>query len=247
MINLYRANMKRITANFIFLGGCIIAFLATYVFTANVMGMTGRFENMGPDRRMFFISIAMMGFFTIFVPLYTNMEYRFGVIRNKIVAGYSQKQVYYSHLLGHLSALAIMMIFCLLGGILGGARDFWEIALLNIVMFFALCGYIATMMLISFRILKIVALSISAFLILNVYYTGTMIGNALLSFVLKGAAKQVGVIIYNMTVFGQWFSGTGLADDYINPGRFLQMVISIVVTLAMMLIATAGLDKRDLK
>lgn len=73
------------------------------------------------------------------------------------------------------------------------------------------------------------------------------IGNALLSFVLKGAAKQVGVIIYNMTVFGQWFSGTGLADDYINPGRFLQMVISIVVTLAMMLIATAGLDKRDLK
>lgn len=247
MINLYKANMKRITGNFIFIGGCIIAFLATFAFTANLMGMKGRFENFGPDRRMFFISIAMMVFFTIFVPLYTNLEYRYGVIRNKIAAGYSQSQVYFSHLLGHLTALAIMMASYLVGGILGGARDFGKMAVLNGVLFFALCGYVAAMMLISFRILKVVVLSIAAFLVLNVCYTGCMVGNALLSFVLKGTAKQIGVILYNMTAFGQWFSGTGLSDDFINPGRWQQLVISIVVTLVMVLLALIGLNKRDLK
>lgn len=247
MINLYKANIKRITKNFIFIGGCIIAFLATFAFTANLMRMTGRFEEMGPDRRMFFISIAMMVFSTIFVPLYTNMEYRFGVIRNKIAAGYSQKQVYFSQLLGHITAMAIMMVCYLLGGILGGARDFGKMFVLNSVLFFALCGYIGVMMLISFRILKVVALSIAAFLILNVCYTGTMIGNALLSFVLKGVAKQVGVIIYNMTAFGQWISGTGFSDDFVNPGRPQQIVISIAVLLLTIFFATLGLEKRDLQ
>ncbi len=247
MINLYKANMKRITGNFIFIGGCIIAFLATFGFTANLMGMTGRFEDMGPDRRMIFISIAMMGFFTIFVPLYTNVEYRHGVIRNKIAAGYSQKEVYFSHLLGHFTAMAIMMASYTLGGILGGARDFGKMAVYTTILFFALCGYIATMMLISFRILKVTLLSIFAFLILNVCYTGTMIGNALLSFVLKGVAKQIGVIVYNMSLFGQWFSVTGFADDFINPGRPQQIVISVVVTLIMVFFATLGLEKRDLK
>ncbi len=247
MINLYKANMKRITGNFIFIGGCIIACLATFAFTANLMGMKGRFEEFGPDRRMFFISIAMMGFFTIFVPLYTNLEYRYGVIRNKITAGYSQRQVYFSHLLGHISALAIMMFSYLLGGILGGASDFGKMAVLNSVLFLALCGYIATMMLISFRILKVVVLSIVAFLILEVCYTGSMVGNALLAFVLKGTAKQIGVIVYNMTVFGQWFTGTGLADDYINPGRPQQMIISVAVVLVMVLLGILGLEKRDLK
>ena len=247
MINLYKANMKRITGNFIFIGGCIIAFLATFAFTANLMGMKGRFEEFGPDRRMFFISIAMMIFFTIFVPLYTNLEYRYGVIRNKIAAGFSQKQVYFSHLFGHLTALAIMMASYLLGGILGGARDFGKMAVLSTVLFFALCAYIGTMMLISFRILRVVVLSIVAFLVLEVIYTGTMVGNALLAFILKGTAKQIGVIVYNMTVFGQWFTGTGLADDYINPGRPQQIIISAVVILIMVFLGVLGLEKRDLK
>ncbi len=247
MINLYKANMKRITGNFIFIGGCVIAFLATFVFTANLIGMRGRFEDYGPDRRMFFISIAMMIFFTIFVPLYTNHEYRYGVIRNKIAAGFSQRQVYFSHLFGHLTALVIMMASYLLGGILGGARDFGKMAVLSLVLIFALSGYIATMMLISFRILKVVVLSIAAFLILEVSYTGTMIGNALIAFVLKGTAKQIGIVVYNMTVFGQWFTGTGLADDYINPGRPQQIIISAVVILIMVFLTVHGLEKRDLK
>jgi hypothetical protein len=247
MNNLYKANMKRITGNIVFIGGCIIAFLATFGFTANLMGMTGRFDEMGPERRMFFISIAMMGFFTIFVPLYTNAEYRHGVIRNKIAAGYSQKEIYFSHLFGHLTAMSIMMASYLLGGILGGARDFGKMAVVNGVLFFALCGYISTMMFISFRITKIVLVSIVAFMILNICYTGIMMGNMLISFVLEGAARYVGIIVYNMTLFGQWFSATGLADDLVNPGRLQQIVISIAVTLVMVFFATFGLEKRDLK
>ncbi|MCR5343076.1 MAG: hypothetical protein K6E70_06920 [Butyrivibrio sp.] len=247
MTNLYKADMKRIFKNPIFIGGCIIALIVTFAFTSNCIGLTGRFGNMEPDRRMFFISIAMMGFFTIFVPLYSNMEYRYGVIRNKITAGFTQKQVYFSHLLSHFTALAVMMGLYLVAGILGGARDFGKMISSNLILFLALCGYISALMLITTRVLKIVLVSIFAFFLLNVIYMGTMIGNALLSFVLKGAAKQVGVIVYNMSVFGQWFSRTGLADDYVNPGSLAQVVVSAAVILVMVFLATVGLDKRDLK
>lgn len=247
MFNLYKANMKRITGNTFFIAGCLIAFLVTLAFTANLTGMTGRFEKIGPDRRMFFISIAMMVFFTIFVPLYTNLEYRYGVIRNKIIAGYSQKQVYVSYLVGYFTALGIMMIAYMLGGIFGGAGDYGNMIVLNIILYLALCGYIATMMLISFHIQKIVALSVAAFLIMNICYSGCMFGNALLSFVLKGTAKKIGVVIYNISVFGQWLARSGFADDFVDPGKIMQMVISVIVIVVMMFFATIGLDKRDIK
>ena len=154
MTNLYKANMKRITSNPVFIGGCIIAFLVTFVFTTNIIKLGAIFEKMGSEGRMFFVSIAIMAFFTIFVPLFTNMEFRYGVIRNKLVAGYTQKQVYLSQILGHFSALAIMWAVYFLAGILGGARDFGKMAVLNSVFFFSLSGYIAIMMFISFRIRK---------------------------------------------------------------------------------------------
>ena len=124
MKNIYKAGMHRILKNWIFIGGCIIALVATFGFTANLIGMTGRFENMGPERRMIFMSIAMMGFYTIFVPLYTNAEYRDGTIRNKLIAGFSQKDVYLGTLFSHITALGIMTLCYLIAGIATGAAAF---------------------------------------------------------------------------------------------------------------------------
>ncbi|WP_026529160.1 ABC transporter permease [Butyrivibrio sp. VCD2006] len=247
MSNLYKANMRRILKNSIFVGGCVIAFVVTLAFTANLMGFTGRFEEMGPDRRMVFVSVAMLAFFTIFVPLYTNMEYRYGVIRNKILSGYSQKEVYFSHLFSHFTALAIMMLCYITGGIIGGARSPETLVISSLVLFFALCGYIATMMLVTMRIIKITLVSIFAFLILETSYVSVMVGNALMAFVLKGAAQDVGRIVYNCFAFGQWLVCTGLTDDVVKPGAFVQIVISVAVSAVMIGITTIGLNKRDLQ
>ena len=251
MTNLYKANMKRITSNPVFIGGCIIAFLVTYVFSANFIGLNGSFEKMGPEGRMYFVNIAIMAFFTIFVPLFTNMEFRYGVIRNKLVAGYSQKQVYLSQILGHFTALAIMAAVYFLAGILGGARDMGKVFVPCVVYFISICGYIAVMMLISFRITKMVIISIMAFLVLNINYSGVMFGNFLTEFVFKGFAHKIAVIIYNFSPFGQWmtwFMKLAISPvDYNTPGTPAQILISVGITLIMMFLGTAGINKRNLK
>ena len=259
MNNLYKANIKRITTNPVFIGGCIIAFLVTYIFATNIIGLKGSLEKIGPEGRMYFVNIAIMAFFTIFVPLFTNMEFRYGVIRNKLVAGYSQKQVYLSQILGHFTALVIMVAVYFLAGILGGARDMGKLFIPCVVYFLSVCGYIALMMLISFRITKMVIISIMAFLVLNLNYTGIMFGNFLISFVLKGFANKIAIIIYNLSPFGQWmtwfmkliFSPEGKPtispEDYASPGTPVQMLISVGVILVMMLLGTAGINKRNLK
>ena len=252
MTNLYKANMNRILKNPLFIGGCIIAFLVTYTCVAGVIDYMGLSSDLNIESRMYFVSIAMTVFFTIFVPLYTNMEYRYGTIRNKLVAGYSQKQVYLSQILGYFSALAIMTAVYLLAGILGGARDFGKVFIPCAVYFLSLCGYIAFMMLISFRITRAVFLSLLAFGVLNVSYSITMIGNFMISFVLKGVALKIGIIVYNMTPIGQWMIWFmklmfGEPDPKLNLESPAQILISVVVTIVMMLLATAGINKRDLK
>ena len=256
MTNLYKANMKRITSNPVFIGGCIIAFLVTFVFTTNIIKLDAIFEKMGSEGRMFFVSIAIMAFFTIFVPLFTNMEFRYGVIRNKLVAGYTQKQVYLSQILGHFTALAIMWAVYFLAGILGGARDMGKLFVPSVVYFLSICGYIALMMLISFRITKMVVISILAFLILNLNYSGIMFGNFLISFVLKGFANKLAIIIYNFSPFGQWmtwfmqltFSRYDISlEDVASPGTPAQIIISICIILVMIFLGTVGINKRNLK
>lgn len=247
MSNLYKSNMRRLSRNPLFIGGLALAFLATLAFTSNMIGMTGRFAAIDNEKRMFFISIAMMGFFTVFVPVFSNVEYGNGVIRNKIVAGYSIKQVFYSHLLTHISALFLMSVVYMIAGILGGARISGAMLLKNAVLFFALCAYISVLMLLAIRVKRIVVLIGYTFLILMFSYSVVMIGNALLSFVLKGSAKTFGTIIYNMIAFGQWFSNTWIGVDEINPGNIAQLAISTGMILIQMLLGTFRLNRRDLK
>lgn len=246
MKNIYRANMHRILKNWMFIGGCIIALVATFIYTANLIGMTGRFESIGPERRMIFISIAMMGYFTIFVPLYTNAEYRDGTIRNKLIAGFSQKEVYLGTLFSHITALAIMMLCYFLAGIMGGARISADMLARNLIIFLALCSYVSVMELIAMRVKKTVAVAIWAFLILTVSYNTVMVGNFFIAFVLKGTALFIGKIIYNINTFGQWLIHTGFADPGTNPGNLVQILISLAIVLATAFLGTLGINKRDL-
>lgn len=247
MKNIFIANMYRILKNWIYILGCIIAFVATYIFTANLTGMTGRFGEMGCDRRMIFISLAMVGFYTIFVPLNANAEYRDGTIRNKLIAGFSQKEVYLGVLFSHIASLAIMETCYFIAGIIGGAAVNGGLFTKNIIMFLAISGYISVLELIAMRVRKTVFVAIFAFIILNLLYNIVMIGNLLLAFVLKGNAFIVGRIIYNISVMGQWINQIGFADEKNNPGPGIQMIISISVILITVFLGTLRINKRDLR
>ena len=246
MIRIYKANMVRLVKNPFFLGGCALAFLLT------LLAATHRMDNIltflaagGPDQIMFFMSAAMVAFFTIFTVIYTNTEYSNGVIRNKVISGCSQSQVYLSHYLTNVSAAVIMFVFYCLGGFLGGARYNAYFFKANIAFMFALFAYIAAVNAIAMRLKKVVFAIVASMLLLNTAFNAVMFGNLILS-LLEGKALFIGSVIYNLSPLGQWFVYTGFTDETCNPGFAIQMVSSIVMIVLITLIGMLGINKRDL-
>ncbi len=244
MLHLYKANIRRLLGNIYFIGGCLIALIVTYLFSAKIF--TFSFMNgMESAGRMYFVSAAMVVFFTIIVPVFNNTEYGDGTIRNKVIAGYSQTQIYTSLLLSYLTMAAVMWVCYLLAGIAGGAKLNGVAIVSNLVILLAVANYIATVMILSFRIKNLIAAVIAAMMLMYLCSNLVLFGNALLTFT-KGTTQKIISFVYNISVFGQWFSRTGFADDIANPGAPAQILISCVIVVGLTLLGVAGIDKRDL-
>ena len=247
MIKLYKAYMTRFIKSIYFIGGCIIALAVTYAVTGNIMAVPFLVES-ETAVRMFFVTAAMVAYFTVFIPVFTGAEYSDGTIRNKIVAGFSQRQIFFSLYLAYVSLALIMWICYIIGGIAAGADPFGRYAAENIVMLFAVMAYIAFMQAVAFRLTKMAAVVIAAGFTFMACFNMVMFGNAILMVLYDGehyTAGYIAALIYNVNALGQWFSNTGFSDDYANPGTFVQLLLSAVMTLLMFVIGTSGLKKRD--
>ena len=244
MKNLYKANLRRLVGNIYFIGGCVIAILVTYLFSARIFTISFM-GSMNSAERMYFVSAAMVVFFTIIVPIFNNMEYGDGTIRNKIIAGYSQTEIYISLFLTYLTMALVMWGCYLLAGIVGGAKLTGGTIVSNLVILLAVANYIATMMIISFRIKNLIAAVVAAMVVMNLCFNSVLFGNALMMYS-KGTVQKVMSIVYNISAFGQWFARTGFSDDIANPGAPVQILISCVIVVGLTLLGIAGIDKRDI-
>lgn len=246
MIRIYKANIVRLVKNGFFLIGCALAFLLTLLAVKHKMDNILTFlAGGGPDIIMFFMSAAMVAFFKIFTVIFSNVEYSNGVIRNKITAGYSQTQIYLTHYLTHLTAALIMLVFHILGGVIGGARFDAYIFKAYVAFMVSLFAYIAAVNAIAMRLKKIVFAIVASMLLLNAAFNLLMFGNLILS-ILEGKALMIGSAIYNITPLGQWFVYTGFADDAANPGFAVQIIISIILITVATFLGLIKINKRDL-
>lgn len=244
MKNLYKANLRRLAGNVYFIGGCVIAMLITYLFTAKIFSISF-LGGLPGEGRMYFVSAAMVVFFTIIIPIFTNMEYTDGTIRNKIIAGYSQKEIYLSLLFTYLTLALIMWGCYMAAGLAGGAKLGGGYLASNLVVLLAVANYIATMQFLSFRIRNLIAAVIAAMMVMNLCFNSVLFGNAMLTFS-EGSVQKVLSILYNFSAFGQWFSRTGFADDITNPGTAVQILLSLVIVTGLSMLGILGIDKRDL-
>ncbi len=243
MIRLYKANMARFLSSIYFIGGCIIALTVTWAVTCNLIEVPF-LMNLDISRRMFFVTAAMVGYFTVFVPVFTNSEYTDGVIRNKMIAGFTQKEILFSFFLSYASLAVIMWIFYLIGGMLGGAEPLGAYLVPNVLFLLALFAFIAVILVLSFRLTKTVAAVIAAGLLFQLCFNMVMFGNLFLML----AEDRLGIfptVVYNMNVLGQWFSLSGFADECADPGAVVQLIISLCVIVFMGLIGTYRLEKRN--
>ena len=243
MFDLYKANVVRMVKNIFFIGGCIIAFIVTFGVTREGSPVaildTGSIEG-----NMIFVSAAMIIYFTAFVPAFTNAEYSDGVIRNKMVAGKTQIEIYLSHLLAHFTGAAIMWLCYVIGGTLGGV-NIAESILPNTVILFAVCNYIATMMLVAFRVRKMVPAFIFTAIIFSLTYNAVLIGNFIIMISTEKMLPFTSML-YNISALGPWFVLSGYSDPEANPGIVVQLIISLAVIVLTTLAGTFRLNKRDI-
>ena len=137
-----------------------------------------------------------------------------------------------------------MWIFYLIGGMLGGAEPFGAYLVPNVLFLLALFGFIAVILVLSFRLTKTVAAVIAAGLLFQACFNMVMFGNLFLML----AEDRLGIfpaVVYNVNVLGQWFSLSGFADDCADPGAIVQLIISLCVIVFMGLIGTYRLEKRN--
>lgn len=244
MKNLYKSIMIRIFKNPFYIFGCMAAFAITFIVAWSNSPIQLPIKG-DTNEKMIFVSAAMVAFFTIFVPLITNTEYSDGVIRNKLILGYTQEDIYKSSLLAHMTAAFVMWGVYMLAGIIAGAKVNSKFILSNIVILLAVLSYVSTMMILAFRLTKMIPLIIGAMFVFQLYFNFVIFGNLFIS-LSKGVLNKIIVIIYNIPALGQWFSNTYLGEEFNNPGRIIQLLISVLVIIVCTFIGTYKLNKRDL-
>jgi hypothetical protein len=133
----------------------------------------------------------------------------------------------------------------MLAGIIAGAKVNSKFILSNIVILLAVLSYVSTMMILAFRLTKMITLIIGAMFVFQLYFNFVIFGNLFIS-LSKGVLNRIIVIIYNIPALGQWFSNTYLGEEFNNPGRIIQLLISVLVIIVCTFIGTYKLNKRDL-
>ena len=245
MFNIYKGNLIRLVKNFLFIGGCILAFAITFTIAS------GRFpidflQAGTPEDRTFFASAAMVLYFSFFTTIFVSVEYQDGIIRNRIISGFSQIEIYVASLFAQYSAVIIMYAAYLLGGVLGGARFNLHFLKLLGIFLLSLLAYVTVTNAIAFRIKKVVFSTILTMMLFNACFNMVMFGNAILNFMENETALKIGKIIYNIHSLGQWFSMTPFSLDYTNPGYGVMIVLSCLVIIPAFSLPLIGLKKREL-
>jgi len=245
MKSLYIANMRRLGKSVFYIIGLIIAFVATFIFTNETIGLGSHTSRMTAAGRTFFISVAIIAFFTIYSSLTICFEYTDGVFRNKLISGYSQKEIYFSGLFTQLSGVGIMWLVNILSGIIAGARPTAPKFISFIVMLIGFMSYATVIYSVSFRIRKPIISVIVSYLMINVCFNMILFGNYMLM-ITKGMAHKVVMILYNINVMGQWFTRADLYAESSNPGTIIQILLSLAVMITVIFLSTLKIDKRDI-
>ncbi|MBR5421580.1 MAG: hypothetical protein IK115_10560 [Lachnospiraceae bacterium] len=246
MKNLYFSNIRRMSRSLIYLAGLAIALVVTFFFTAGKIRIADMILRMTAAERMCFVSIAIIVFYTVYIPLLICNEYGDGVMRNRLIAGYSQKQIFFSGLLAQLSSVLLMWLVHLIGGFAAGAAPLAGDWGHMFIMLAAMAGYISLVYTLSFRLVKPVRSVIFCYLLLNLCVNGFLIGNFAVMTAADTAARPIVAIIYNINVVGQWAVSLGIVDPEAGPGVLPQLLISLCIILLSAGCGSMGLNKRDM-
>lgn len=244
MKNLVKIGLIRLSKNWFYSLGCFLAFVITdWFITVHPIPQLTSYSN---ENIAILVSAAIVVYFSIFVGLFIGNEYEDGILRNKVMAGHTQVEVYVSHYITLLFALIIMMCFWFLGTIASGTLISLKLMGYCLVAFLYNAAYIAILQAIVFNLKKqttgilisvgIVYCMISFVLFGNFFY---------MTFYEQPVISKVIAVIYNMSAMGQCFASTALADSGLGNIR-IQIPVSLILIALASFFGTLRLAKRDI-
>lgn len=245
MFSVLKANLNRLFKNIYFIAGCILAAVITWYFVTNAEAI------LGPHYRekagaMQLISIGVIMFVSIFAPIFQSTEYTNGVIRNKIVMGKKQSEIYAAHYITMLVVAAAIIISWLIGGIIAGVSvNAWLITY-TVKLFFSMIAYSSFMTFIGMRFKKVITSATLGILAVQGGFSSIII-------IFMVASRNFGTFmgtvfsyIGNALAIGRWFSNSQLCDPGCNLNIVLTLVVSLVMAVIYYVIGSYRIDKRDL-
>lgn len=244
MKNLLKIGFTRLFRNIYFISGCILAVLITCIFLRECP--IPQLQHYRSETVAIVLSGAVVLFFSVFVGLFIGNENEDGVLRSKVMAGHTQNEVYMSHYITLLTAMAVMMVCWFAGALAGGAKFGTEMLVYLAVALLYNAAYIAVVQALVFRIRKQVTgivLTVGLFYLL---VNCVLFGNLFYMITAENSfMNSVVVIVYNLSALGQCFARTDLSDPGLGE-TIIQIPVSLLVAGAALAAGTAGLKKRDI-
>ena len=249
MKNLVKINLKRLFSNIFYIIGLILAAVITFIAVK-----TGHFAGIlsvaAADNMMQILSAAIIAFFCIFSGAFICVEYSDGVIKNKIVAGHSRAEIYFSHLITQLIAEAVMIVVWIIAGDAAGANIDAAFIGFAIRTFFYVAGIIALLTFIGMCVSKKYISSFAGVGILYLTFNFMLIANYLCSMVFYETPLEfVAKIVYNLTAVGQWFSSIylGAPEDSIHLPFIGSIVLSLLKIAVVTYLGISILNKKEIQ
>ena len=222
-----------------FIPGLILAFLITFVVL--------NYKSAEPQLIMIWFRMASLGilaFFSVFTPVFLGVEYRDGGMRNKVIAGHKQSEVYIADLIAILIGTVIMSLCWFAAGLTALIKAGFGIGSFDLVnavtLVFIALSYSAIITCISLRCRKmLISVAIGFVLFVFGYFAGV---TAFSINMLAGSGATA--VIENLIPTGQWF-GTINVDETLPA--IVRILISSGWAVLITAIGTLSINKRELK
>ncbi len=253
MEKLVKANIVRLFKNKFLYVCFIIAVCTTFIVTKGDMEII-KLHSLTQSNCMMVVSGAIFGFLSIFVPIFEGVEYRNGVIRNKIIMGYSQKEVYFAHLIVNAVTILAIELLWFIAGVASGAKPGAELLVGALSLFFSCMAYAALVTFVLMRSRNTVVTIIISSILFYVSLMACLMTNFIATHV-TGGLKSVSVLLENVNPVGQWFTHTIMCNDYyagagnelISYGIVPQLVLAVLVIALFTVLGTFKIENRNLK
>lgn len=244
MKNLVKIGVTRLYKNIFFIVGCVLAFLITEWFVS--VGPIPQLAKYGATTNAIVVSAGIIFFFALFTGMFFGGERESGILRNQVMAGYSQKEIFFGRYITLLIALTVMNLFWILGAVVGGTKIDAQMLKYIGIEFLYNAAAITVVLAICSRTKKQLNGIVISLGIAYLCVTGVLVGNFIYS-ITADISKTVSMIvayIYNLSPVGQCFARSGIADEGIDT-LWIQLLASLTVLVLGFFFGTFKVSKSD--